>query len=81
MALDANRLRIALRGALSGLPGVGAGQNHDGSALDQHCGAFATTILAEITGHAVVTSSVPGTGLAAPNGAVTGTATGTGNVA
>ena len=83
MALSADRLRIAMRGAMSGLAFVGAGQDVDGSALDQQCGAMATTILAEITGHAAVSTNVPGTGLVAPGGGgpVTGAAAGTGSVA
>lgn len=42
--------------------------------------AFADAIISHIQSAAVVTTTVPGTGLVAPSGAVTGAATGTGSI-
>lgn len=81
MSLDASRLSSAIRSALVATPYCA-----DNAALTSFCNAFATAIVAEITGHAAVTVNViaPGTpGLAAPpgGGPVTGSTTASGTVA
>lgn len=75
MALDATRLRHAIRASLAALPHAAPGQDADGTDLDGIASAIASAVVSEITGHADVTP----TGLVAPSGG--GPVTGTGTIA
>lgn len=56
MPPSADRLRVAIRSAMSSAAWVVAGQDHDGSDLDTFAGDIATSVVAEFDDHGAPTA-------------------------
>ncbi|MCB2200889.1 hypothetical protein KQI63_15900 [bacterium] len=79
MALDAGRIATAVKATLTGEPN--GWSIPEGSAMDTLIDAVCAAVVTEITTNAAVSVTVPASGIVAPNGPCTGSASGTGGVA